>query len=124
MTRSSCPTGGIRRGDGASTRGTPPPPPPRGGGAGRPWPSARGLALEAAEDVSPLAAAVGAANTLLRRDGRWFADNTDVGAMADALREAGVERPGSAVILGAGCIAQVALAALREMGVEEPVALV
>ena len=82
------------------------------------------LALEAADEVSPLAAAVGAANTLVRRGGRWFAANTDVGAMVDALREVGVERPGSAVILGAGGTAQTALAALRELGVGEPVVLV
>ena len=51
------------------------------------------LALEVADEVSPLAAAVGAANTLLRRNGCWFAANTDVGGVVDALREAGVERP-------------------------------
>ena len=82
------------------------------------------LALEVADEVSPLAAAVGAANTLLRRDGCWFAANTDVGGVVDALREAGVERPTSAVILGAGGTAQAALAALREFGVTEPVVFV
>ena len=82
------------------------------------------LALEVAEEVSPLAAAVGAANTLVRRGDRWFAANTDVGGMVDALREAGVERPTSAVILGAGGTAQAALAALRELGVTEPVVFV
>ncbi len=82
------------------------------------------LALEVADEVSPLAAAVGAANTLLRRNGCWFAANTDVGGVVDALREAGVERPTSAVILGAGGTAQAALAALREFGVTEPVVFV
>jgi shikimate dehydrogenase len=82
------------------------------------------LALEVAEEVSPLAAAVGAANTLLRRDGCWFAANTDVGGMVDTLREAGVERPANAVILGAGGTAQAALAALRELGVTDPVVFV
>ena len=82
------------------------------------------LALELADEVSPLAAAVGAANTMVRRDGRWFAANTDVGGMVDALREAGVERPVNAVVLGAGGTAQAALAALRELGVSEPLVLV
>lgn len=83
------------------------------------------LALECSDEVSPLAAAVGAANTMLRREGgRWFAANTDVGGMVDALREAGVERPANAVVLGAGGTAQAALAALRELGVPDPVVLV
>jgi shikimate dehydrogenase len=82
------------------------------------------LALELADEVSPLAAMVGAANTLLRRDGCWFAENTDVGGIVDVLREVGVERPQTAVILGAGGTAQAALAALRELGVAEPLVLV
>jgi shikimate dehydrogenase len=82
------------------------------------------LALELSDEVSPLAAAVGAANTMLRRDGRWFAANTDVGGMVDALREAGVERPANAVVLGAGGTAQAALAALREIGVSAPLVVV
>jgi shikimate dehydrogenase len=61
---------------------------------------------------------------MVRRDGRWFAANTDVGGMVDALREAGVERPANAVVLGAGGTAQAALAALRELGVTEPLVLV
>ncbi|MDN5934470.1 MAG: shikimate dehydrogenase, partial [Pseudonocardia sp.] len=36
------------------------------------------VALEVADSVSPLAAATGAANTLVFRDGGRFADNTDV----------------------------------------------
>jgi shikimate dehydrogenase len=82
------------------------------------------LALELADEVSPLAATVGAANTLLHRDGCWSAANTDVGGIGDALREAGVERPQTAVVLGAGGTAQAALAALREFGVTEPLVLV
>jgi shikimate dehydrogenase len=82
------------------------------------------LALELADEVSPLAAMVGAANTMLCRNGCWFADNTDVGGIVDALRESGVERPQTAVVLGAGGTAQAALAALREFGVTEPLVLV
>ena len=82
------------------------------------------LALELADEVSPLAAAVGAANTFVRVEGRWYADNTDVGGMVDALREVGVTGPMRTVLLGAGGTAQAALAALRELGVTEPVVLV
>lgn len=83
------------------------------------------VALEVADEVTPLAAAVGAANTLLfdsRR--RVRVDNTDVAGIVQALREAGVDHVGHAVVLGAGGTAQAALAALRELGVRAPDVLV
>ncbi|MCO1598592.1 shikimate dehydrogenase [Micromonospora sp. RHAY321] len=69
-------------------------------------------ALAVAAQASPVAVAVGAANTLVRRpDGSWYADNTDVGGMVDVLTAAGV-RPGATVtVLGAGGTARAALAA-------------
>jgi shikimate dehydrogenase len=99
-------------------------------------------ALAVAASVDPLAAAVGAANTLLLPT--RTAHNTDVHGIVAALREAMRPRPtavgdpdrapgaggppaawpGSAVILGAGGTAQAALAALRELGVTDPVVLV
>src|SRR5207244_2416291 len=80
--------------------------------------------LTVADDVSPLAAAVGAANTLVLGDvpgraGRRV-ENTDVAGLVEALREAGVQRVEQAVILGAGGTAQGALAALRELGEQAP----
>jgi shikimate dehydrogenase len=81
------------------------------------------VALEVADEVSPLAAAVGAANTLLLDGGRR-AENTDVAGIVGALREAGLTAAGTAVVLGAGGTAQAALAALRELGVAEPAVLV
>jgi shikimate dehydrogenase len=81
------------------------------------------VALELADDVDPLAAAVGAANTLLLGS-RRVAHNTDVAGIAAALREAGPATPGTAVVLGAGGTAQAALAALSLLGVREPVVLV
>lgn len=73
-------------------------------------------ALSSASAVSPLAAAVGAANTLLRRpDEGWSADNTDVAGIVAALRECGV-RPATATVLGAGGTAQAAVVALAELG--------
>lgn len=83
-------------------------------------------ALAAADEVDPLAAAVGAANTLVLGD-RRTAYNTDVAGIVAALREAAPPRPGwpgSAVVLGAGATAQAALAALAELGVTEPTVLV
>jgi shikimate dehydrogenase len=80
------------------------------------------VALEVARDVSPLAAAVGAANTLVLTGGRRHADNTDVAGIVAALRGA---RPGGrAVVLGAGGTAQATLAALRELGIGDTTVLV
>jgi shikimate dehydrogenase len=80
-------------------------------------------ALVAADVVDPLAAAVGAANTLVL-DGPRRAYNTDVVGIAAALREAGAVAPESAVVLGAGGTAQAALAALTTLGLAEAVVLV
>lgn len=74
-------------------------------------------ALAVAAEVSPGAAAVGAANTLVRRaDGSWYADNTDVPGMVESLRAVGVCAPGSVAVLGAGGTARAALAAARALG--------
>ena len=59
---------------------------------------------------------VGAANTVLLRDGRRLGYNTDVPGMVTALREAGVASGRDAVILGSGATACAALAAVRELG--------
>jgi shikimate dehydrogenase len=86
------------------------------------------VALTVADEVSPLAEAVGAANTLVFSSagpaGGSRADNTDVIGMISALREAGLARVEQAVILGAGGTAQSALAAVRELGHESPIVLV
>ena len=51
------------------------------------------VALTIADEVSPLAQAVGAANTLVfSQGGGTRADNTDVAGMVSALREAGLTR--------------------------------
>ena len=86
------------------------------------------VALTVADKVSPLAEAVGAANTLVFPPagpaGGRRAENTDVVGMVSALREAGLARVEQAVILGAGGTAQSALAAVRELGHQSPVVLV
>jgi shikimate dehydrogenase len=83
------------------------------------------VALTVADEVSPLAQAVGAANTLVFAPGGGRrADNIDVAGMVSALREAGLTRVEQAVILGAGGTAQSALAAVRELGHRSPTVLV
>jgi shikimate dehydrogenase len=82
------------------------------------------VALEVADEVDPDAAAIGAANTLVRRAGGWFAANTDVAGIVETLREVGVRQVGRAVVLGAGGTAQAALAALRRLGEPAPTVLV
>ncbi|MFN2478537.1 MAG: shikimate dehydrogenase [Pseudonocardiaceae bacterium] len=84
------------------------------------------VALTVADEVSALAHAVGAANTLILgpRGAPRRAENTDVAGIVVALREAGVDRVSAAVVLGAGGTAQAALAALRELGETAPTVLV
>lgn len=83
------------------------------------------VALDVADSVSLLAEATGAANTLvLGPDGGRRAENTDVLGLTAALREAGLDHVGRAVVLGAGGTALAALAALRELGEAEPTVLV
>jgi shikimate dehydrogenase len=86
------------------------------------------VALTVADEVSPLARAVGAANTLVfpaaGPAGGRQAHNTDVAGMVAALKEAGLTRIEQAVILGAGGTAQGALAAVRELGHQSPIVLV
>ncbi|GAA4454612.1 shikimate dehydrogenase [Phytohabitans houttuyneae] len=72
------------------------------------------VALSVATQVSPVAAAVGAANTLVRAIDGWHADNTDIPGMVDALGEV----PGGAsfTVLGAGGTARAAIAAAARCG--------
>lgn len=68
--------------------------------------------------VEPLAAEVGAVNTVLFGDG-WSGFNTDVPGMVDAL--GGVEVPDTATVLGAGATAASAVVALATLGVRRVV---
>lgn len=73
-------------------------------------------ALAVAAQRSPVAVAVGAANTLVRRpDGSWYADNTDVGGMVEVLSAAGVAAGATVTVLGAGGTARAALAAAARL---------
>ncbi|OLT39539.1 shikimate dehydrogenase [Saccharomonospora sp. CUA-673] len=76
-------------------------------------------ALTHATEVTPRAAAVGAANTLVPIAGGWRADCTDVDGVTGALRTAaGYTGGGRAVVLGAGGTAAAAVVAFAELKVE------
>ena len=66
--------------------------------------------------ASPMAERVGAANTVLIRDGVFDGFNTDVAGIIAAFAEAGVERLDSVQILGGGATAASVLAAVQELG--------
>jgi shikimate dehydrogenase len=69
-----------------------------------------------ADERTPAAAAIGAANTLTFEDGRVLADNTDAGGLLDALGEEVHGR--TALVLGAGGAGRAAVWALRDAGAE------
>ncbi len=76
------------------------------------------------DEVDPLVAATGAANTVVLREGRRWGFNTDVEGLVVALTEAGAGATGSTVVLGAGATARSAVAALSRLGSREVVAAV
>jgi shikimate dehydrogenase len=73
-------------------------------------------AHDLADELSPAAAAIGAANTLTFEDGRVLADNTDAGGLLDALGED--VRGRTAMVLGAGGAGRAAVWALRDAGAD------
>lgn len=74
--------------------------------------------------TSELAAATGAANTLVLCDGRREGHNTDVAGLVTALRAAGVGEVSRSVVLGGGATAASALAGLAQLGDRAPTVLV
>lgn len=78
------------------------------------------LALDLAEEATDRAVTAGAANLLLIRDGKLFAANTDVGAIATLVeRERAAGRSvGSVTVFGNGGAARGALVALRLLGID------
>jgi len=74
----------------------------------------KAAALALADAASPVATAIGAANTLSFRDGRIEAENTDAGGLLRALP--GSPRGRRALVLGAGGAARAAIWALAQAG--------
>lgn len=77
--------------------------------------------LTQAHEVSPMAQALGAANTLVLTGGRRIADNTDAPGIADALATNGMVAAHQVAVLGAGGTARAALGAAASLGAEEVV---
>ena len=75
-------------------------------------------AMALADVVEPLPQLLNAANTLVRTDAGWRAENTDVTGVGMALQLAGVERVAHAAILGAGGTASAAAVALSSLGAQ------
>ncbi|WBP94519.1 shikimate dehydrogenase [Mycolicibacterium neoaurum] len=73
-------------------------------------------ALATATERTERAALVGSANTLVRTDTGWRADNTDIDGVVGALADH-VEAPQRAAVLGSGGTAPAAVAALVSLGV-------
>jgi shikimate dehydrogenase len=76
----------------------------------------KGAVLGLVDEVDPTAAAIGAANVIVRRGERLVAHNTDVAAIAAELGELGLASPGRGVVLGAGGAARTVAAALKDAG--------
>jgi len=74
------------------------------------------VALAVADEATPVAEAIGAANTLVLRGGRRVADNTDAPGIVDALADIGVKEANEVAVLGAGGSARGALAAAKRLG--------
>lgn len=76
-------------------------------------------ALDVATERTERAVTIGSANTLVRVDGGWRADCTDVDGVTGALRSGGVGdlHGGRAVVVGSGGTSRPALVALAELGV-------
>ncbi|HWM32915.1 MAG TPA: shikimate dehydrogenase [Pseudolysinimonas sp.] len=72
--------------------------------------------LPALTGRAPLVDEVGAANTVLLREGRREGFNTDVGGIITAFREAGVEALESVQVLGAGATTASVLSAVARLG--------
>ena len=67
--------------------------------------------------IDDTAAAIGAVNTIVNRNGRLYGYNTDFGGMADLIRRTGIDLSGKKVlILGTGGTSNTALAVARHLG--------
>lgn len=75
----------------------------------------KAAAAELVDELDAVAAAAGAVNTIVNRDGRLLGSNTDIPAIADEIRRLN-SAPRVAVILGAGGAARAVATALGEFG--------
>lgn len=72
------------------------------------------------KEIDPVAAQIGAVNTVVNRDGELHGYNTDFGGMADMIRYAGIRLQGKKVlILGTGGTSNTAYAVAKHLGAKE-----
>lgn len=83
----------------------------------------KAAAAEFATHRSERVRVLGVANTLVRLDGAWSAQNTDVDGVRGALTASGVEPAGPVLLLGGGGTARAVVAALAEMRWDGPLIL-
>ncbi len=76
------------------------------------------VAFARADTASGTARSTGTANTLVRRDGGWHADNTDVEGIELALLEAGCHDATEVLVVGSGATARSAVVALAGSGAQ------
>lgn len=67
-------------------------------------------------EISADVASIGACNTVVNNNGRLTGHNTDWRGAMDALREEGIQRPGRALIMGAGGAARALIFGLQQAG--------
>nr|WP_277870551.1 shikimate dehydrogenase [Nakamurella antarctica] len=79
----------------------------------------KAAAAQMADQKSARVQLLGVANTLVRTDHGWLAENTDVDGVVGALRAAGVTAPHRVLLIGGGGTALAAVAGLHELGVAE-----
>lgn len=71
------------------------------------------------DELSPRAEALGAVNTIVRRDGRLIGHNTDYAGFAAMVKKSGILVAGKkALVLGSGGASNTAVAVLKEMGAQ------
>lgn len=76
------------------------------------------------DEVDPQAAAIGAVNTVVNRDGRLTGYNTDIDGLIYLARRAGVDMAGKKVaVLGSGGTSRTAQAAARKLGAAQVVVI-
>ena len=69
------------------------------------------------KEVDPIAAGIGAVNTIVNRDGQLYGYNTDFGGMCALIRRAGISVQGKKVLIfGTGGTSKTAMAVAEHMG--------
>ena len=69
------------------------------------------------DELSPIAAKLGAVNTIIRRDGRLIGHNTDYLGFKEMVRSSGLKLTGKkALVLGTGGASKPVIAALEDLG--------